>query len=963
VEFRILGPLEVSHAGSPVPVGGPRHRALLTVLLVHADEVVSTERLIQALWGDEAPNSASAIVHVRVSELRKALRAGRPDRDAGLLTRGSGYVLQVGVDALDARCFERLVAAGRQALAGGDHESASANLREALALWRGPALVDFADEPFVQVETARLEALRVQALEDRLEADLAVGRHGDVVVELEGLVAEHPLRERLWCQLMLALYRAGRQGQALRTYQAARQILVERLGIDPGPELQRLQTAILRHDPALELRTPAERRPSGEPPSNLPVPLTSFIGREWELAEVRVLLRGSRLVTLTGVGGAGKSRLALEVATTCLADHADGTWLVELAPLAQPDLVAHVVAAILGVREHPERPLLDLLAEHLRAARALLVLDNCEHLVDEVARFVQRLLESCTHLRILATSRERLGIIGEVLRPISGLSVPEPCAGSPGAVGHSDAARLFVERAAAVQPGFHLSDATAAMVAQICQRLDGLPLAIELAAARVNALGVDQIASRLDDRFRLLTQGSRTALPRHQTLRAVVDWSYGLLGDAERRLFDRLAVFVGGHAMEAAQAVCADPGGGGERVADLVTRLVDKSLVTSEASGRTTRRYRMLETLRAYGLERLDERGETARLRNRHAAYFLALAEPAGAALRGHEQPIWLERLETEHGNLRAALTWSVEHGDAATAVRLAGSLYQLWDLHGHYTEGRQWLARVLALEGPVPPAARARALLGTATLAVIQGDLQAAASACERAAALCRQAGDRAGLAHALQYLGFGAIFAGELDRAVMLLEESLRNARAVGDRWVEGWSLVFLATAALAHAEPNQAVRLAAECEAVLGPVGDREGLAWALLIRGTAAWRKGDPVDAAASLREGLRAFQRLGGLWGLSLGLFMTAQLAGAHGDHQGLTTLLSASEALRQSVGAGLLPFIEAWSDAAVAKARAALGRNSFEQAWDAGQALSPDTAIVLAMRELDSAEQSSPAIS
>ena len=954
MEYRILGPLEVFHAGSLLDVGGPRHRKLLAVLLVNAGEVVSSERLIDALWGEAPPNSAPGMLHVRISEIRNALRSGRVDRNAGIVTRHSGYQLQVGVDELDSRRFERLAGAGRQALASGDDVKASAKLREALALWRGPPLGEVADEPFAQGEIARLEALRLQVVEDRLEADLTLGHPGDAVVELEALVAEHPLRERFWCQLMLAQYRAGRQGDALQTYQAVRALLVERLGVEPGSELQRLHAAILDQDRALELLTPV----AGEPPNNLPRQLASFIGREWELTEIWELLQRGRLVTLVGVGGAGKSRLALEAATKSLVEFPGGTWLVELASLTQPGLVVQTVASVLGVREHPERPLMDLVAEHLRTAKALLVLDNCEHLIDEVALLARRLLQSCARLSILATGRERLGITGELLRPVSGLALPEPGADGVSEVGHADASRLLVERAATVRPGFRLEDRTVGAVAQICRQLDGLPLAIELAAARVNALEVDQIAARLDDRFRLLDHGERTALPRHRTLRAVVDWSYGLLSTAERRLFDRAAVFIGGFTLAAAEAVCAEADEDEDTVPSLIARLVDKSLILSERT-RAGGRYRMLETLRMYGLERLGERGETARVRDRHAAYYLSVAEVAGEALRGPEQAAWLSRGEAEHGNFRAALQWSLERGAAEVAARLAGSLYALWDLHGYYSEGRGWLAQVLAAGDQLPAAVRARALLGSATLAVIQGDLEQAAGACEEAAALCQQAGDPAGLAHALQYLGLGAIFADELDSAVALLEESRTNARIAGNRWLEAWALMFLAAAALARGAYGEAADLASACEVALLPVGDAECMAWALAAGAIANLASGNHIGAIAPLREALDTFQGLGALWGLSLGLFVTAQAAGARGDPRAQAVLLGASERLRLSVGAGQLPFIAVWLDAAITAGRAALGGEAFDRAWRAGQELPLDAALAEAMRELDAVTRSS----
>jgi predicted ATPase/DNA-binding SARP family transcriptional activator len=946
VEFGILGGVRASHGGSELPLGGPRHRRLLTVLLLHANEVVSPGQLIDALWGDEPPRSAGEMLHVRVSELRAALRAGRPERDAGLLTRGGGYLLRVDAGELDASAFERLAGAGEQALAAGEHARARGQLREALALWRGPALADFADQPFARTEAARLEELRLRALEGRLAAELALGGGDDLVAELDGLVAAHPLRERFWWQLMLALYRAGRQGEALEAYRRARRVLADQLGVEPGGELRRLQEAILRHDPALDAGPQGAQGPPARPAGNLPAPLTGFVGRRRDLAEIRALLRTDRLVTLTGVGGAGKSRLAVEVAAASRPDFPDGTWLVELAELAQPGLVASAVAAALGVREHPRRPLADLLTERMTGAEALLVLDNCEHVVVEAAELAERLLRGCAGLRIVATSRERLGITGERLWPVSGLGVPPADATDAATVGRSEAVRLLAQRAAAVQPGFALTDATAAATAQICQRLDGLPLALELAAAGVNAFGVQQIAARLDDRFRLLTQGSRTAPPRHRTLRAAVDWSYEALGEGQRRLFERLSVFVGGFTLEAAEAV-----GGGDRVPELLASLVDKSLLAVEEPGAPSPRYRMPETLRAYGLERLAESGAAAAQRDRHAAYVLALVRSARRQMRGAGQPAWLRRLEAEHGNIRAALAWSVGQGDAATAVRLAGSLYPLWDRHGHYREGRRWLSRALALDAPVPPLVRARALDSAAGLAAIQGDLDEAGTAAAEAAMLSRREGDPAGVARALTTIGFVAIYADDLRRAAAVLDESLRHARQAGDGWSEGFALTYLTCVALAESQYDRAAALAAQCERVMRSLGDPEGLAAALALRGVVAWRDGDRAAAQDALDASLRLFESMDHRWGLSLGLYLAAELALAGGEPDRAVSRLAASEALRESIGAALMPFWRAWIDTALARCRSVLDAAAFDRAWRAGRSVSPELVVADALRQ------------
>jgi predicted ATPase/DNA-binding SARP family transcriptional activator len=1009
MRFLILGQLGVVRGDDEIPVRRGKLRTLLAILLLAGGRIVPADRLISGLWGDDPPDTAVKILQTYVSQLRTLLE---PDRAPGtwgeqLITEHTGYRLLVEPDAVDAFRFERLVGQAAE-LVGPDPAAARGLLVDALALWRGPALADFADEPFAETEIARLEELRLSAVEQRVAADLALGRHEHVVTELRDLVRRHPLRETLWGNYMLALYRCGRPADALERYEQVRRRLTEELGADPPPALRRLHSAILRQDPALDISDPAPGPRPPAAPSNLPAALTSFIGRERELAELRRLLATGRLVTITGVGGVGKSRLALEAARAEAPNHPGGTWLIELAALSRPDLVVHVVAAALGVRERPQQPLADLLVERLRTAEALLVLDNCEHLIDDVAALAHTLLAACGGLRILATSRERLGMTGEVVRPIAGLTVPAPGADNPAALEGVDAVRLLVERAVAVDPGFRLDTDTAAATAQLCRRLDGLPLAIELAAAGVNSLGVEHITAHLDDRFRLLAHGNRTALARHQTLRSALDWSYDLLTAAERRLFNRFGVFAGGFTLDAADEVCADPGGPPEPVARLLAGLVDKSLVTidsgtgtstgtgtgtgtTSATGTTAtdttgipttgtsttgipttgipttgttgpgaaRRYRLLETLRVYALERLDESGETGPLRDRHAAFMLAMAQTAETALRTAQQPAWLRRLVAEHDNFRAALEWCCARGDAATAVRLAGTLHPLWDRHGHYTEGRRWLDQVLALTGPVPPTARALALDTAAGLAMVQGDLDQAMAACTQAAALCEEAGDGAGLARVLQHLGLAAVYTEDLAGATTLLDSSLRHAREAGDEWLQSWSLLFLALTAMARADYALAVDLSLQCEALLRPGGDPECLAWALILRAGAAWRQGDHGRAGPPLRAGLRDCLERGYLWALSVGMFLAGMLAGARDDDREMTVLLSAAETLRDSIGVVLLPFVKPWLAAAVTRARAALGAQTFDRAWRTGQRLPLETAATMAIQESELSPQPS----
>ncbi|GIJ55981.1 BTAD domain-containing putative transcriptional regulator [Virgisporangium aurantiacum] len=914
MEFRILGPVQVWRDGSPISLGGPRHRRLLAVLLVHADAVVPGDVLIDALWPAGAPRRARDVLHVRVSELRAALRVDNDERDAGLAHREGGYRLRVNADELDARVFERLAAAGGRALAAGEVERARGLLGEALAVYRGPALAEFADEAFARPTATRLDAVRLQALEHRVAADLDSGRHDLVLPELATLTAEYPLRERFRAQLMLALYRAGRQSEALAAYREVARLLRVELGIEPGAELRELEAAVLRQDPALGAGAHGvSEKTTDQGDGNLPAGLTGFVGRGRDLAGVAERLRAGRLVTLTGVGGVGKSRLAVEAAAV-----AGGAWLVDLAALTQPGLVVLTIAATLGVREHPRRPTLDVLAARLDRAPALLVLDNCDHLVAEVAGATDALLKACPPLRIIATSRERLGVTGEQLWPVAGL---EP----------ADARRLLTDRVTAGRPRFR---PTAALDG-ICRRLDGLPLALELAAASIQVLGVEEVARGLSDRFRLLTRGSRTALPRHRTLRAIVDWSYERLSPADRRLFERLSVFVGGFTLSSAEAVAGEG----------VVGLVDKSMVTFDGS-----RYRMLETLRAYGSERLDESGLRDETRDRHAATVLALVKAARAAWQSDGQTVWLRRLEEENGNLRAALHWCLATGDAATALRLAGSLYPLWDRHGRYREGRRWLSAALALDKPVPPIVRARALDSAAGLAVLQGDLAAAGRAADEAAELSRQAGDGAGVARALTTLGLAAIYGGDYPRAASVLQRALGYARESGAVWPEAFALLYLASVAAARNDDELALALADECAPVMRAMGDPEALAALDMLRGTLAWRAGDS-SAAAYLRASLRGYGQLGHVWGLSLGLYLAAELAAGRGGHDRAVSLLATSAALRDAIGVVVLPFVGAWIDELLARSRAILDPAAFDAAWAAGLSRRPEAALELALEE------------
>ncbi|WP_407924299.1 AfsR/SARP family transcriptional regulator [Actinomadura macrotermitis] len=693
MRIAILGPLDVrDDTGRPVTVRGPRLRALLIRLALDPGRAVPADRLLDDLWEGAPPAGGGNALQALVSRLRAA--AG-----PGLVEHGpAGYRLTLDPAAIDAARFEDAVTAAR---AAADPAARAAALRDALDLWRGRPLADVADAAWAAAPAARLGELRLAATEDRIDADLALGGGPGLVPELEALTAAHPFRERLRGLLMRALYAAGRQADALRLYDDTRRDLADRLGVDPSAELARVHLAILRRDPGLT----APVRPR---PTNLPAAFTSFVGREEETEHLGKLVRENRLVTLTGPGGAGKTRLAGEAMARLIDQTPDGVWFVPLAPLADGADIPAAILTALGVAEPLRLPdarapvrALDRLTDVLAPKRLVLILDNCEHLIEDAARLTERLLAVAPGVRVLATSREPLGITGEALCPVPSLPLPPPDAGPAEAAAYASV-RLFADRAAAVRPGFTVDDATAPHVTEICRELDGIPLAIELAAARLRSLTPTQVAARLGDRFRLLGGGSRTALPRHRTLRAVVDWSWELLDDAERTALRRLSVFAGGAAPDAAAAVCGLDGAGPDEVVDTIAALVDKSLVI--ADGDADVRYRLLETVRAYAAERLAESGEHDRVRAAHAAFFVDLAERAEPELRRSDQLRWADRLTAERDNCIAAFRSILDARDVAPGIRLAAALSWFWFMRDMEREAGGWAVAVHELAGGTAP-------------------------------------------------------------------------------------------------------------------------------------------------------------------------------------------------------------------------------------------------------------------
>jgi predicted ATPase/DNA-binding SARP family transcriptional activator len=698
MEFRILGPLEAVTEGRVVPLNAAKQRALLAILLLHANELVSSDRLIEDLWGGRPPATAAKILQKYVSHLRRVL-----GRDV-IRTASSAYELATDAGSFDLLRFEQLV---QHAPAAAPAE-ANAVLRKALSLWRGQPLAEFAYEPWAQSEIGRLEELRLDALQQRIETDLALGAGAELLRELELLVGQHPLRERLRAQLMLALYRSGRQADALAAYRDARRSLVETLGIEPTLALRQLERSILDQDPALDLVT-AEPSADGSAQSE-PSPesrTSSFVGRTRELREIRALLNREelRLVTLTGAAGSGKTRLALEVIGG-FEGQAAGAVLVELARIADAGLVARKIADELGVEERSGHSAREALLEYLRDRQALLLLDNFEHVL-EAASFLRELLADAPGLKLLVTSRAPLGVPEERVYPVPTLELPNQSQRpSLPEISEIESIRLFVNRARGARPDFELSETNAESVSELCVRLDGLPLALELAAARCNLLSPQALLERLGSRLDLLraTPGSGLA-ERQWTLRGAIEWSYDLLPPTNQQLFTSLAVFVGGFTLTAAEHVAEQPD---LDILEGVETLFRNNLLTSEHAPGDEPRLRMLETIRDYALERLVARGDDEAVRRRHASFYLALAEEAEPALLGPQQREWLERLDSERDNIRAALTWALEAAKAEIGLRLASALWRFWHLRSP-VEGRERLEELLAL-GPGSPGIRATA-------------------------------------------------------------------------------------------------------------------------------------------------------------------------------------------------------------------------------------------------------------
>ena len=1173
MRFRILGPLELlDDEGNLVAIGGRQERVLLATLLLEANRVVSADRLIEALWGDRPPPTAANALQGHVSRLRKVL-VGVSGAESGLLTEPPGYVLRTGQGELDSVHFEDLV--GVTGPADGAAE-VSARLAGALALWRGSVLAGLEIDPLGRTDVTRLEQLRLSTIERRVEADLTLGRHAQLVGELEGLVHVHPLREGLRAQLMLALYRSGRQADALAVYRDTHRVLKEELGIDPSPVLRGLELAILNQSsdldlpPSPERTTVTDKRPSGtvsflfsdiegstrlwerapeamasalkrhdellrsaiegsggyvfktagdsfcaafstakeavqaasdaqraiavqswptkailrvrmalhtgeceerdgdyfgpvlnrlarlesvahggqvvltrattdvvrdqlpvgvglralgthrlkdlgrpeevfqleiegleaDFPSlssldnpeflhNLPEQASSFVGRDDELVTLCGLCGDARIVTLTGPGGVGKTRLALQVAVELLDGSGHGVWFVDLAPIEDETVVALTVANALGVREERGRPVADSLVDFLRDRDVLVVLDNCEHVIDAIATLAEQIIKNCGQVALLATSREPLGLAGEHVYRVPSLSLPAIGEGDPDRLSESEAVRLFVVRTNQHKPGFLLDVDNASMVGRLCHRLDGIPLAIELATARLRSMSLSDLEERLDQRFRILTGGFRTALPRQRTLQALVDWSYDLLSDSEQIVLCCLSVFAGGFELDAAEAVATRANVAQSEILDIVAALVDKSMIQLDeiSGGSASFRYRLLETIRDYASAKLAERGEAdaTSVRESHRDYYLVLAEMAEPHFDGPSQIGWLDRVEREHDNLRAALLYCLSDPDPGPGLRLGTALASFWHYRGYGVEGAVRLGAHLdrAREATLLPG---RALIGAGLLLAVTGDYGAAIDCGNEALAIARNAGDDRLVAEALKVFAVTHYRKGEFGEALPLIEEGLGIARLLGAEHLVGDLLSMegvaldqtdqdglpaykealdlfrrvgngirassvlnnIACRELEAGDLDDAVIHLGEALDAAQQLGDRELVSYVLGNLGLASYLKGDTAAARERFVESLDMARRNGYQSQLGYALLGVALTSTGDGDLTGASTLHGFIDAFFDELGEEFQAPESVLREEDQMRLRSLLGDADFESAYSAGGALKYEDAIGIA---------------
>lgn len=928
VDFRLLGQLETLVDGERVALGSPKQRALLAQFLLRANEAIPVERLVDALWPDDPPASARHAVQVYVSRLRRALG------DASRIgARSRAYVLRAEPGEIDVDRFRELVRAGREALARDEAVEAAERLRGALAIWRARPLADLDGEPGVRELVLELEEERIAAIELCVESELQAGRSAELVPELERLVAEYPAREALHAHLLLALYRAGRVDDALEAYRRAEQDLLHELGLEPSHRLKELGAAIRRRDPALVPESPELRGRR-----HLPAQPNQFIGRARELEEVAELIgaRRLRLVTLTGAGGIGKTRLALAVAERLVADFDDGVWFVDLSPLSDPASVIPAVAQTLGVAEPSG------LAKQLADKRVLLVADNFEHVV-RAAPSLTELLRGAPGLTILATSRSPLHLAGEFDYSVPPLDLPDPREHDLEAVADSEAMRLLLTRARAVAQRLELTAANAGDLADICIVLDGLPLAIELAGATLRSFSPAELSERLRASLHVLADGPVDVPDRQQTIWATIAWSHGLLAQGERQLFARLAVFSGGWTTEAATEICG-------ATSETLSALREKGMIHSVGA-----RFGMLTPIREFARETVAQR-EAESLARSHAAYFTDLASAFEARVRGHGfEPDNLARFRVDYENVRAALRWTRDAGERELFARLAASFGVHSYVGGPYEEARQWLEVAFA-DPPEEPVLHGLVARSLGMVCFGQGDHRRAQVVNERAVSLFRSAGETELEAKSLNNGAIAAVHLGEYDRARELLMECRERARALGDERMqlrmEHYVLNALGSIELLEGRPSEAEQWWTECLRLCERLREREGAATALMNLGLAALRAKRLDDATARFREGLRLADELQKTLTTVNCVVGLAGVAASAGDQARAGRLLGITRrVLDDSGGAAIEPYLAALFDETLATVRAGLGEEAADAALEAGRTQPRRGALAYALNE------------
>ncbi|MGI5285864.1 AfsR/SARP family transcriptional regulator [Nonomuraea polychroma] len=933
LQFSVLGPLAATREGERIELGGTRVKALVATLLIAQGKVVTTDHIVDAVWGEQAPNSALSTLYSYITRLRKALEPERAPRAAtGLLDRqGPGYVLRVRPESVDSERFAALAERGARLLTD-DPPAAAESLAAALALWRGPAYADLGDSDVASAEIARLENARLAARQDLAAARLSTGAAVQAVGALESLVREHPLAERSWELLALALYRSGRRGDALAALRMARERLIEELGVDPGPSLRAMEAAVLRQDPALDWRAPKEAAVIAEPAEpreparpKLPAPLTRLIGRDAAVSAVKDLLAAHRLVTITGPGGTGKSRLALEIAREH--EDGDGPWLALLADVTDAELLPAAVGAAMGTAITGST---DHLAASIGDREMLVVLDNCEHLVDAVAPLAETLLSRCPGLRLLTTSREPLAVAGETTWDLPPLDLD------------GAAVELFVERSLAVRPDRRPSYDERQLISRICRELDGLPLAIELAAAQTRVLSLDEIAGGLHDRFALLATGSRTAPERHRSLEAAIESSVRLLTPPEKDLLSCLSLFEGGFDLEAAERVAGPPA-----VLHRLGGLVAKSLVTVDGVV-VPRRYRMLESIRQYALRTLSG-DERARWANRHLAWAVELAETAGRRLRTFDAEQWLRRLRHEQSNTRAALSHALATGDGDSALRIAGALSWFWYRNGDVHEGIARLSEALDRAGADHPG-RGQALIGRALLRYLAGDPFDGNDDVELALREAEAVGDVETMARALPYRAYFLQLSGDPVKAQSALAEGWKHVRAAGLPWVEAELMMVRGQITRVAGDPV----LAAGQLVQAADIAEACGHDWAYCSSGWIGAKVAmDLGDADRAVQQAARLVVHLDRVQDVTSWLACAHVLAGALGMAGRATdgaVLLGTVSAIGSRVGYSPELMDPLDGPRNVASVRTALSPEAYEEASAMGASLTKEDATAMARR-------------